>query len=337
MDRNDRLCVNCFHVVRGGYEVCPFCGFVEGGAPKEACQLRPGTILDERYIIGEAIGQGGFGITYKAFDTNLGTTVAVKEFYPSRYVNRAENETKVSVFSGKKSEEYNKMLARFLEEARNAAIFSKEPDIVNVLAYFESNHTAYMIMEYIEGTLLKQRLKEDGRLEQQEACTYMCAILRALSKLHAKGIIHRDIGPDNIFLTGEDTIKLLDFGTARFQNSESEKNLSVVVKPGYSPPEQYLSKGKQDARMDIYAAGAVFFLMLTGHRPMEALERRDNERLDFTGKSGIKINARLKEDIVRALSLNPEERFASADEFRAAIEEHGKNVPRSGFFERFRR
>ncbi|MCD7716107.1 MAG: serine/threonine protein kinase [Lachnospiraceae bacterium] len=337
MNRNDRLCVNCFRIIRGGYEVCPCCGFVKGGPAREACQLKPGTILDERYIIGEVIGQGGFGITYRAYDTNLGTVIAVKEFYPSGYVNRAENETKVSVFPGEKARDYEKMLTRFLEEARSAALFWKEPDIVNVLAFFESNCTAYMIMEYIEGTLLKQCLRDCGRMEQQEACAYMCAILTALSKIHARGIIHRDIGPDNIFLTGETSVKLLDFGTARFQEADDEETRSVVIKPGYSPPEQYHSKGKQDVRMDIYAAGAVFFQMLTGRRPEEARDRRERGHLDFSGNDGNRINARLKNDIEKAMALNPNERFASAEEFRIAIEEHGKNSQKSGFFDRFRR
>lgn len=333
MDGMERLCVNCFRIVRGGYEVCPYCGFIENGLAGEACQLRPGTILADRYIIGEVIGQGGFGITYKGYDTNLGSVVAVKEFYPSRCVSRAENETRVSVFSGERKQEYGAMLKRFLEEARNAALFWKEPDIVNVLAYFEQNGTAYMIMEYIEGVLLKQRLELEGRLEPQVACTYMCAILKALSKIHEKGIIHRDISPDNIFLTGENTIKLLDFGTARFQQGESGQNVSVVVKPGYSSPEQYRSKVRQDSRMDIYSAGAVYFRMLTGFRPAEALDRMEKDGVAFT--EHMEINARLKEDILKAMALDPEKRFASADEFRLAIEEHSRLPQKNGFFYRF--
>jgi len=333
MNGKERLCINCFRIVRGDYEVCPYCGFTENGSAKEACQLRPGTILADRYIIGEVIGQGGFGITYKGFDTNLGSVVAVKEFYPSRCVSRAENEARVSVFSGERKQEYKAMLKRFLEEARNAALFWNEPDIVNVLAYFEQNGTAYMIMEYIEGILLKQRLEKEGRLKPQEASIYMCAILQALSKIHEKGMIHRDISPDNIFLTGENTIKLLDFGTARFQQGES--GASVVVKPGYSAPEQYRSKVRQDSRLDIYSTGAVYFRMLTGFRPAEALDRMEKDVLAFP--EHMEVSARLKEDILKAMALDPEKRFATAEAFRLAIEEHSRLPQKGGFFDRFRR
>ncbi len=131
-----RICFWCFQA-KGNRAVCPHCGYEQGGGQEQAYQLAPGTVLHKRYVIGVSIGFGGFGITYKAFDTMLRMIVAVKEFYPAGLVNRAGGEKKVGIFSGEKKAEFQKQLARFLEEARNMALFSKEQDIVNVYDFFE--------------------------------------------------------------------------------------------------------------------------------------------------------------------------------------------------------
>lgn len=316
---NYGLCFNCFHI-KGNYTVCPYCGYVEGTQPNTLFQLKPGTILEKRYIIGETLGYGGFGITYRAYDTVLSIMVAIKEFYPAGLVSRAEGNTKVSIFSGSRSDDYKKMLGRFIEEARNMALFAKESDIVNVFAYFEGNGTAYIIMEYIEGILLKEYLKEHGRMQDKQACGYLRSLLTAIQKIHSKGIIHRDISPDNIFLTSSSQIKLFDFGAAKLQGSEDGKRLSVIVKTGYAPPEQYRSKGIQDNRVDLYAAGAVLYQMLTGERPMESLERLENDALARPSQLGISIQPHVEKAVMKALSLNPESRFDSAAEFLHALE-----------------
>lgn len=316
--KNHKLCMNCFQI-KGDYQVCPFCGFAEGGQAKALFQLRPGTVLVNRYIIGEALGYGGFGITYKAYDTMLSIVVAIKEFYPSGLVNRADGETKVGVFSGSKSSEYHKLLERFIEEARNMAMFAEEKDIINVFAYFEENGTAYIIMEYVSDPILKKVLRRQGKMQAEEACGYTCSLLTAVQKLHNKGIIHRDISPDNIFLISSGQIKLFDFGAAKFQDGSSGQNYSVVVKPGYAPPEQYRRKGKQDHRMDIYAVGAVLYQMLTGERPAEALERMREDKLLSPSQTGCKVEPHVNKAVMQALALNPEERFSSADEFRQAL------------------
>lgn len=130
-----KICFWCFKS-KGNQTVCPHCGYAQGSEPEQAYQLAPGTVLHKRYVIGVSIGIGGFGITYKAFDAMLRMIVAVKEFYPAGLVNRGGGEKKVGIFSGEKKAEFQKQLARFLEEARNMALFSKEQDIVNVYDYF---------------------------------------------------------------------------------------------------------------------------------------------------------------------------------------------------------
>lgn len=314
---SNQLCFQCFRI-KGDYEVCPYCGHVEVTRAKEAYQLAPGTVLKDRYIIGTCIGFGGFGITYKAYDTVLSIVVAIKEFYPAGLVNRGEGEKKVGIFSGDKKTEFDRQLKRFLEEAKHMAIFSKEKDIVNVFDYFEDNQTAYIIMEYIEGELLKDRLK-NGKMKVQTAVGYMTAILNALEKIHRQGIIHKDVSPDNIFLTGENTIKLFDFGAAKFQGTESERSEDVVIKAGYTPPEQYRSKSEQGIFMDIYAAGAVFYEMVTGVRPVEAPDRAVEDILELPGKLGIPIDENLEHIIMKAVALKPELRFQTAEQFKEAI------------------
>lgn len=314
----NQICFRCFKI-KGDYEVCPHCGYSENTEAKQVYQLSPGTILRDRYIIGTSIGFGGFGITYKAFDTALGIVVAVKEFYPAGLVNRGEGEIKVGIFSGEKEEEFKRQLERFLEEAKNMAIFSKEKDIVNVYDYFEENQTAYIIMEYVDAPLLKTRLKENGKFSVEEASGYMQAILDALSKIHSHGIIHKDISPDNIFLTGPSSVKIFDFGAAKFQGTKTERTEVVVVKAGYTPPEQYRSKNEQGAFMDIYAAGAVFYEMLTGEKPVEAPDRSVEDELKKPSQLGISIDENLERVILKALALKPQFRFQTAEQFKNAI------------------
>ncbi|MEE0419092.1 MAG: serine/threonine-protein kinase [Lachnospiraceae bacterium] len=319
MEQN-KLCMNCFKW-KGEYEVCPYCGYVEGTPPAQAYDLIPGTILENRYIIGTCIGFGGFGIIYLAYDMVLGIKVAVKEFYPAGLVNRAPGEAKVGVLSGDKETEFSLQLKCFLDEARNMAIFSKDKDIVNVYHFFQANGTAYIIMEYMEGTVLKKYLAENGKMDVETAVSYMLPLLDALEKIHSQGIIHRDISPDNIFLIGEGDIKIFDFGAAKFPKGP-DKMSPVVIKAGYAPPEQYRSTYQPGAFMDIYAAGAVFYEMITGIRPEEGTDRSVQDELKLPSQLGISIDKNLEKILMKALAVKPELRFQTAREFRDCIEEN---------------
>ncbi len=340
----------CFHClkVKGRFDVCPYCGNTESIQVERPYQLPYGETLHDRYIMGPSIGSGGFGITYKAFDTALRTVVAVKEFYPAGLVNRGEGERKVGIFSGEKEREYKRRMGRFLEEARNLAMFSDEKSIVNVFDYFEENATAYIIMEYVDAPLLKDYLKEKGTLSIDEAVGYMLAILEALSIVHSHDIIHKDISPDNIFVTGPDTIKLFDFGAAKlsggdFENPDHQNidpvNLKngrlddIIVKAGYTPLEQYSSQNEQGPFMDIYAAGAVFYQMITGEKPLDAPARMEQDNIKRFCTFGIKGNKRLERVIFRALDMDPGMRYQTAEEFRDAVA--GRKiaaVPQRGVF-----
>lgn len=315
------ICMNCFKV-KGDYEVCPHCGYVEGTPSAQAYYLLPGTMLDNRYIIGTAIGFGGFGITYRAYDTLLGFVVVVKEFYPAGLVNRSPGETKVGVFSGEKENDFKLQMKRFLDEAKNMALFANEKDIVKVYRHFQANGTAYTIMEYIDGILLKTYLKEHGKMEVDEAISYMLPILDALAKIHSHDIVHKDISPDNIFLTGAGSVKIFDFGAAWFPQGCQDKNASVIIKAGYVPPEQYRPNCRPGAFMDIYAAGAVFYEMITGVRPSEGSDRMIEDDLKFPSDLGINVDRNLEKIIMKAMAVKPELRFQTAKQFKQCIVEN---------------
>lgn len=313
------LCMNCFSV-KGAYEVCPYCGYVEGTPPKQPHYLTPGTILGNRFIVGTAIGVGGFGITYKCFDMTLGVVVAVKEFYPAGLVNRAPGESRVGLLSGDKKGQFQEQLQRFLLEAQSVAQFGKAKDIVNVFDFFEENGTAYIVMEYIDGVLLKDYLDKQGVIAPDAAMSIIMPIIEAVKKIHSKGIIHRDISPDNIFIADENTIKIFDFGAARLNNSKEGMAAEPVIKVGYSPLEQYRDKSRQGFYTDVYAVGAILYQMLTGVKPIESTEREFKDELKSPRELGVKISANTDRAIMEALAVRPELRFQGIQEFQEALQ-----------------
>lgn len=331
------LCMNCFSV-KGQYEVCPFCGYVEGTPPEQPHYLTPGTILANHFIVGTAIGFGGFGITYKCLDTTLGVIVAVKEFYPAGLVNRAPGECEVGLLSGDRQQQYRVQLKRFLMEAQSIAQFGKAKDIVNVYDFFEANNTAYIIMEYVDGVLLKDYLDRQGKMEPDVALSVITPIIAAVKKIHTKGIIHRDISPDNIFISGEDSIKVFDFGAAQLNDSSEGKAGEKVIKVGYSAPEQYRDKSRQDFYTDIYSVGAILYQMMTGVKPMESTEREFRDELKSPAELGVRLEPNIDRAIMEAMAVKPELRFQSIQHFEDAL--HSKRAaeyPREKLKKRKRR
>lgn len=318
------LCMNCFSV-KGKYEVCPFCGYAEGTPPSQPHYLVPGTILGNHFIVGTVIGMGGFGITYKCYDTTLGVIVAVKEFYPAGLVNRAPGERRVGLLSGEKKTQYQEQLKRFMVEAQSIAQFGKAKDIVNVYDYFEENNTAYIIMEYIDGVLLKDYLEKQGRIHDMDTVlSIITPVIEAVKKIHAKGIIHRDISPDNIFIAGDESVKVFDFGAAQLNSTKEGMAGEKVIKVGYSAPEQYRDRSKQGYYTDIYSIGAILYQMVTGIKPVESTEREYKDELKSPLELGIKIDSNFDRAIMEALAVKPELRFQNIQQLSDAIE--GKRI-----------
>lgn len=315
-------CSNCFRKYDESYGMCPNCGHVEGEAAEAYC-LAPGTRLADRYIIGQTLGLGGFGITYKAFDTQLEIVLAVKEYFPSGMVNRSAGGTKVFLVASKREEEYLIGKQRFLDEARHIAKFSKHRNIVNVFNFFEANDTAYIVMEYLDGKTLSQTLRDQNRPLPADRCAEIAMdVCQALSSIHQEGILHRDVSPDNIMLCQDGTVKLFDFGAARFSREKAEDSrVTVIVKPGFAPPEQYDNINQQDARTDLYALGATMYYAMTGSKPAESTDRKIRDTMPPPRVLVPSIPDYVSNAIMRVMAVEPRFRFASAEEFRKVLQE----------------
>nr|MBQ6241787.1 PASTA domain-containing protein [Lachnospiraceae bacterium] len=267
-------CINCLQQYDSVYVVCPHCGYVPGTPAEEAIHMPPGTRLHGRYTIGQVLGFGGFGVTYIAWDNKLEQKVAIKEYMPSEFSTRMPGHSQISVFGGDKEEQFAAGMRRFVEESRRLAHFQNEPGIVTVYDSFEENNTAYIVMEYLEGETLTSYLNREGKVQEDEAVAMLLPLMYSLQTVHEAGVLHRDIAPDNIFLTKDGQVKLIDFGAARYATTSHSRSLTVIIKPGYSPEEQYRSMSDQGPHTDVYALGAVLYKMITGVTPPDAMERR---------------------------------------------------------------
>mgnify|MGYP003199210879 FL=1 len=278
--------------------------------------LRKGTRLIGRYIIEGVLGQGGFGITYLGTDELHEKKVAIKEFFPQGIVTRnIEYQDNVTVtFVGEK-DNYEKGKERFLKEARTMAKFSKDEGIVKALDFFEINNTAYIVMEYLEGVTLKQYLRENQRIAPEDLIELLVPLIESLDEIHSQGMIHRDISPDNIMVLPDGRIKLMDFGAARDYTEFGEKSLSIVLKPGYAPPEQYQTHGIQGPWTDIYALCATMYKCITGENPPDAIERVMDDSLKKISEFGIAIPPQEEEAIIKGMSVSAKDRYQDIKDF----------------------
>ncbi len=320
-------CNNCCQTFDDGLDMCPFCGYEEGDPPKEPYFLYPGMMLNNRYIVGEARGFGGFGITYKAWDINTDTVVAIKEYFFTGVVTRDPGTQLVKIYAQRRKEEFKHFLNRFLDEARYTAKFGeRNSNIVKVYEFFEANDTAYMVMEFLEGKTLNEILKK-GAMDLDECVSIMEDVCSALKTIHADNVIHRDISPDNIFLCTGHKVKVIDFGAARFARREDEyiSKLTQVLKPGFSPPEQYQTISKQGPWTDIYALGATLYFMITGIKPVESTNRKTGEEELISPQDIIEdLPEYMNDAILRAMAVDMHLRFDTIEEFEKVIKKEKK-------------
>ncbi len=316
-----KFCSGCMEKYADDLQICPHCGYVMGTKPENALHMMPGSVLANRYLVGKVIGYGGFGVTYIGWDSVLETKVAIKEYLPSEFSTRVLGQTMVTVFSGDKQEQFNDGMKRFIEEAKKLAKFHSTPGIVKIFDSFEYNNTAYIIMELLEGETLAEKLKRGETFSEDQAVEMMTPVIKSLEKVHQDGIIHRDISPDNIFITNSGSVKLIDFGAARYATTTHSRSLTVIIKPGFSPEEQYRSRGDQGAYTDVYALAATMYRMITGQTPPDALERRafyENKKKDMLEPLR-KYRKNIDEDkenaILNALNIRIEDRTPDMQTF----------------------
>ena len=280
-----RRCMKCMHPLAAGETVCPECGRAYGCANAETFALKPGTILEGKYLVGEMLGQGGFGITYIGFDLLLEQKVAIKEYYPmsTGMVSREGHSTVVwsSAMMGKTGTQ--KGFDSFLKEARKMAKLGGIPGVVGVKSVFIQNETAYIVMDFIEGETLLKKLQKNGPMDFDSCVKLMTPIMQALAEVHEHGIIHRDISPDNIMVRPDGKLILLDLGAAKDLdiqgNDGSVQSSQMVAKHGFSPIEQYSKSGKVGPWTDIYAMAATIYYCCTGILPPPATDRTIDDTL----------------------------------------------------------
>ena len=316
-----KRCLGCMEFYGEEFEICPHCGYIEGTPPEEAIHMEPGTILHDRYIVGRVLGFGGFGVTYLGWDGRLEQKVAIKEYLPSEFSTRMPGQSTVTVFNGEKQEQFQDGLSKFVDEAKRLGKFQNEPGIVRIFDSFTDNDTAYIIMEYLDGETLTERLKREHTIPEDEAVEMLWPVMKSLQAVHREGILHRDIAPDNIFLTKDGEVKLIDFGASRYATTSHSRSLTVIIKPGYSPEEQYRSRGDQGTYTDVYAIAATLYKMITGVTPPDAMERRASienkkkELLENPHKLDKRITINRENAILNAMNVQIEDRTPDIQTF----------------------
>lgn len=315
----ERFCMGCMKTYDDQLTVCPHCGYEYGTPPAEAFHITPGTVLEDRYIIGRALGFGGFGVTYLGYDRILQKRIAVKEYLPGEFSTRMPKQNTLTIYSGDKEEQFLQGKEKFIDEAKRLAKFQNVPEIIHIYDCFEANETAYIVMEYVDGESLKQKLERDGKMTVEQAFPIILDVLHGLEAVHKGGILHRDIAPDNIYITKDGRVKILDFGAARYATTTHSRSLTVLIKPGYAPEEQYRSRGDQGTWTDVYAVAATFYRMITGIVPEDALERAAKDHVKEPSKLGVKIGPNTEAALMNALNIKVEGRTPTAEAFEQEL------------------
>jgi serine/threonine protein kinase len=298
---------------------CPCCGYERDTPAKEAYHLTPGSILQGKYIVGRTLGYGGFGVTYVGFDAQLERKVAIKEYLPGTFATRMPGQTELTVYSGEMREQFQSGLDSFVEEAKRLMKFNELPGTVDIYDSFAENGTGYIVMEYLAGRTVKEMLAGDGVFQYEEAKGVALQVLATLKEVHRAGIIHRDIAPDNIFVLPDGNVRLIDFGASRYATTIHSKSLSVILKPGYAPEEQYRSRGNQGPWSDVYALAATMYKMVTGITPEESMERMMKDEVKEPSKLGVKLSENDENAIMNAMNVQISDRTQNADEFEAQL------------------
>lgn len=306
----DKLCPGCMQHLKDSNTTCPHCGYPEKRLTvKDSLPIF--SILAGKYLLGAPLGKGGFGITYIAMHLPDEKIVAIKEFFPANLAVRdTDNETVVPA-DDTKAVYYRTGMKSFSEEGRILYLLSDIEHVIHVAEQIQANNTTYLVMEYVPGISLKKYMKQQQKLfSEQETLTLMQPILIALQAMHQKGILHRDISPENLMLSPDNTLTLIDFGAARTFSRSDDDNLTVILKRGYAPEEQYHSNSRQGPWTDLYAVCAVMYQMLTGILPQEASARAEEDHLTPISRiEGLSLSPSTCAALEKGLQMDPMERY----------------------------
>ncbi len=320
------VCPYCGTTNDDNATTCRTCGASLTGA-KYPTALPIGTKLQSgKYLIESVIGQGGFGITYKAKSTALGIPVVVKEFHPQGATRAGSSLRPPGTLT---QQAFVEARDRFADEARVVAQLTyatPNPNIVRVYDVFTENETEYYAMEFLDGKPLSKVVETQGPFPEADVLTIATQLVSALSEVHAAGLLHRDIKPDNIMMVARGAV-LIDFGSARSIAAGGRQ--SIIVTPGYAPLEQYASEAKRGPFTDVYALGGTLFYALTGQEPVPATDRASGVKQPTAREVNGRISKGLSDSIDRAMRMKIDERPQTAAAFLADLQKSVGKLPAS--------
>lgn len=321
--RYENLCINCMKEKDSADGICPHCGFDSSNYHASEYQLPLHTVLsDNRYIVGKAIGAGGFGITYIAFDTRLNVPVAIKELFVTSKVRRENGRTVLMNTTESGIRQYEEIKRRFMQEARTMAELENVDGVVKVKDYFQQNDTAYIVMEYLDGMTLKEMLQaKKKRLPLEEVMALLKPVMDSLAKMHKAGIVHRDISLDNIMITKDGRVKLIDLGGEKRLGDFDDEDKTVAIKKSvYTPIEQILGKSSNIGPWtDIYALAVTIYRCICGRFPKEAGDRANDKDIEKPGKLGVNISKKQEETLLKALALDKKDRIQTIEQLQSGL------------------
>ena len=308
-------CSKCMEEIHG--YPCPRCKFDIASFQPKSYALAPNTILHGRYLLGVPLGQGGFGITYIAWDLEEKKKVAVKELYPSGHASRYSTGGTDVIWSGDRE---SKLLmvdgpAVFRKEAAKMQKLKDVPQVVQVCEVFTDNNTAYIVMDFVAGITLKDYLMENGPLNWDKTQKLLVPAIEAMIRVHKAGLIHRDISPDNMMIEPSGKIRILDLGAAKDLNTNSGASSMIVAKGGFSPLEQYSQRGGSGTWTDVYALAATICYTLSGKTLPASVDRVNGDGDLWEQPVYKKLPPYVLAALQKALAVSPKDRTQTMEQF----------------------
>ena len=307
-------CARCMRILEKPGP-CPYCGYDER-TRATGVHLDAGTLLHGRYQLGAVRGQGGFGITYAAWDEVLGIPVAIKEYFPAEYAGRDRENGDTVLVEEKNQIAFLTGRLRFERESRVLASVQGLEGIVKVLDYFSENETAYIVMEFIRGVPVDEWAQQHS-MDAHAVLRLLRPVADSLIAMHGQGIVHRDLKPDNLLVDETGKVRIIDFGAAMLTEKTSA---TAILTRRYAPPEQYGEAfGRQGPWSDVYGFCAVAYRLLAGVPPEDAMERMHRDTLKALGEQGVKIRRSESQALMTGLQLDVKKRTQSMEELRARL------------------
>lgn len=323
-----KRCFYCMQEILTVESNCPNCGQNPFDKKKESYHIAPGTWLGNRYYVGISEEYRGDSIIYSGYDKILQHMVSIKEYFPLEYAVRETGSINVDLYSKEFQVPFEQGLKAFISEAKKLAKFRDIDGITRIYDVFQDNNTAYQIVEAVSGCTLSDYILEKGCLPVEDTIKLLEPVALSLNKIHAEGLIHRNISPETIIIDKEGVVKLTDFGAARSTSATATKSLSVIIDPGFSPTEQYMSSGNQGAWTDVYALAATMYKCITGVTPEEAVLRSKEDSLRSPSQYGVAIDEEVEYAIMHALCTDITERTLTISDFLDEL--HRINKPTCG-------